>query len=52
MERNKGLAYAEFEIRQDLIAEPPGQTSWAHRIADVLREAYRSFTADQERTIG
>jgi hypothetical protein len=33
----QGLAYAEFEIRQDLIADAPGQTVWADHIADVLR---------------
>jgi len=48
----QGLAYAEFEIRQDLIAEAAGQTAWADRVADVLREAYRSFTVGQERTRG
>lgn len=32
----RGLANALVELRQDLIAEPPGQAEWAGRIADVL----------------
>ena len=34
-----GLAYAEIEIRQDLIADPAGQERWAELLADVLLAA-------------
>ena len=37
----RGLAHVEIEIRQDLIAEPPGQTAWAERLARVLGAADR-----------
>ena len=40
----RGLPYAEFEIRQDLIGEPAGQRAWAERVNRVLREAYRAFS--------
>ncbi len=33
----RGLAHALVELRQDLIAEPPGQAEWAGRLVDVLR---------------
>ena len=39
----RGLPYAEFEIRQDLIANPAGQAEWAERIARVLRTALQRF---------
>ena len=45
----RGVPYAEFEIRQDLIGDTTGQTLWADRIARVLREAYRRFTAASPR---
>lgn len=32
----RGLAHALVEVRQDLIASPPGQSEWAGRLADVL----------------
>ncbi len=32
----RGLLHAELEIRQDLIAEPDGQRSWAERLARLL----------------
>lgn len=34
-----GRPYAEIELRQDLIADPPGQDRWAVLLADVLNEA-------------
>jgi predicted N-formylglutamate amidohydrolase len=34
-----GLDHVEIEIRQDLIAEPAGQTAWAHRMARLLDAA-------------
>jgi predicted N-formylglutamate amidohydrolase len=37
----RGLAHVEFEIRQDLIAEPSGQLAWAERLARLLPLAYR-----------
>lgn len=35
----RGLPYVLFEIRQDLIADPQGQTEWARRLAAVLGAA-------------
>ena len=35
----RGLDHVEIEIRQDLIADPAGQSAWAHRMARLLREA-------------
>lgn len=35
----RGLPYVEIEIRQDLIADPIGQRSWAERLAGLLRES-------------
>jgi len=35
----RSLLHAEIEIRQDLIADELGQSRWAARLADVLREA-------------
>jgi predicted N-formylglutamate amidohydrolase len=40
----RGLAHVEFEIRQDLIAEPAGQRAWAERLARLLPLAYRRLT--------
>ena len=34
----RGLPHVELEIRQDLISTEAGQTEWAARLADVLRE--------------
>ncbi len=36
---DRGLPYAELEIRQDLIGNAAGQDIWAVRIADALRAA-------------
>jgi predicted N-formylglutamate amidohydrolase len=36
----RGLPHVEFEIRQDLIAEPAGQLAWAERLARLLPQAY------------
>jgi predicted N-formylglutamate amidohydrolase len=36
----RGIPYAEFEIRQDLIATATGQRDWAQRLVGVIREAY------------
>ncbi len=33
----RGLSHALVELRQDLIAEQPGQAEWAGRLADVLK---------------
>jgi len=41
------LPHVEIEIRQDLIAEEPGQRSWAKRLAHVLPEAYRRLEQDR-----
>ena len=37
----RGLPHVELEIRQDLIAEPPGQAAWAARLARLVPEAVR-----------
>jgi predicted N-formylglutamate amidohydrolase len=34
-----GLDYLEIEIRQDLIADEPGQAAWARRLARLLPRA-------------
>jgi len=34
----RGLSHALVELRQDLIAEEPGQAEWAGRLADVLSD--------------
>ena len=39
----RGLAYAEIEIRQDLITDPPGQAKWAELLTAALQDAERSF---------
>jgi predicted N-formylglutamate amidohydrolase len=39
----RGLPYVEIEIRQDLIADPPGQAIWAERLARLLPAAYAEF---------
>jgi predicted N-formylglutamate amidohydrolase len=41
------LPYVELEIRQDLIAEAPGQSEWSQRLARVLREAEQIFWHEQ-----
>ncbi len=35
----RGLAHVEFEMRQDLIRDEPGQGEWADRLARAFREA-------------
>jgi predicted N-formylglutamate amidohydrolase len=40
----RGLPHVELEIRQDLIAEDPGQTIWAARIAAALEKAAIGLT--------
>jgi len=40
----RGLAYAEIEIRQDLIADAAGQEIWADRLARVLTTTWRTIT--------
>lgn len=39
----RGAPYVELEVRQDLIADEPGQTAWAARLARLLREASESI---------
>jgi predicted N-formylglutamate amidohydrolase len=39
----RGAPYAEIEIRQDLIAAPPGQEAWADRLADALGLAWMNI---------
>ena len=40
----RGLPYLELEIRQDLIAHPEGQQSWARLLATALPEALAAVT--------
>jgi predicted N-formylglutamate amidohydrolase len=42
---DRGLAHLEIEIRQDLIAEPDGQSAWARRLARLFFEADRRLRA-------
>jgi predicted N-formylglutamate amidohydrolase len=39
----RGLPHVEIEIRQDLIADPEGQTEWTERLARLLPAAYTEF---------
>jgi predicted N-formylglutamate amidohydrolase len=39
----RGLLHVEIEIRQDLIAAPAGQVSWARRLARLLPQAAAEF---------
>lgn len=43
------LPYVEFEIRQDLIADPAGQAEWAARLAPILQAARLRFSAEVAR---
>ena len=38
-----GLDYLEIEIRQDLIADPAGQSAWAQRLARLLPSAVQTL---------
>lgn len=42
--RDRGIDFAELEIRQDLIAEPDGQAQVADRLARVLQAAGAALT--------
>ncbi|MFZ5653436.1 MAG: N-formylglutamate amidohydrolase [Pseudomonadota bacterium] len=39
----RGLAHVELEIRQDLIADAAGQSTWAQRLARLLRPIERTL---------
>ncbi len=41
----RGLDHVEIEIRQDLIADPAGQSAWARRMARLLAEAEKRLRA-------
>ena len=41
----RGLAHVEIEIRQDLIADKPGQAAWAARFARLLHDANARLNA-------
>jgi predicted N-formylglutamate amidohydrolase len=43
----RALPYVAIEIRQDLVADEPGQAAWARRIAHALRQAERTFLGAQ-----
>ena len=40
----RGIAYVEIEIRQDLIATAEGQTAWAERLDRILQDAFAAYT--------
>jgi predicted N-formylglutamate amidohydrolase len=42
----RGLMNSGIEIRQDLIADPAGQTEWAERLARILGEIETSLRAE------
>jgi predicted N-formylglutamate amidohydrolase len=39
----RALPHVAIEIRQDLVLDDAGQTTWAQRLTDALRDAERSF---------
>ena len=41
----RGLPYLELEIRQDLIADPAGQSEWAARLIRLLPQVWAEFGA-------
>jgi predicted N-formylglutamate amidohydrolase len=45
---HRGIPHIMFEIRQDLIAEPPGQKAWADRLSDLLRPVPNRLAAQGE----
>ena len=42
----RGIPSLEFEVRQDLIAEPDGQNVWAKRLADALERSVAHLLAE------
>lgn len=40
----RGLAHVELEIRQDLIADPAGQSVWTERLARLLLRVHRRLS--------
>jgi predicted N-formylglutamate amidohydrolase len=39
----RGLPYAEIEIRQDLLADQAGVSSWSHRLEQALNYALETY---------
>jgi len=39
----RALPHVALEIRQDLVLDDAGQTTWARRVTDALRDAERTF---------
>ena len=39
----RGIPHVEIEIRQDLVSDEAGQTEWAQRITQALRDAEQAF---------
>jgi predicted N-formylglutamate amidohydrolase len=37
----RGLPYVGIEVRQDLIAEPAGQSEWAERLVRIANDVAR-----------
>jgi len=44
----RGLPHVEIEIRQDLVSDAAGQSTWAKRIAGALLDAEQAFIARAE----
>jgi predicted N-formylglutamate amidohydrolase len=42
----RGLLHVELEIRQDLIADAPGQEEWAERLARILPALLPGLASD------
>jgi predicted N-formylglutamate amidohydrolase len=40
----RGLLHVELEIRQDLIADPAGQSVWTERLARLLLRVHRCLS--------
>ncbi len=47
-----GLAHALLEVRQDLIADPPGVAAWSARLAPILRRLLKLPDIHQIREFG
>ena len=43
----RGLPNTGIEIRQDLIADGPGQTQWAERLTRIFREIETELRSQQ-----
>jgi len=48
----RGLAHALIEVRNDLIARPPGVAEWAERLEAILREVLKDEALYEKRQYG